>query len=87
MSKSSVFKGNSQQQQVLHQNPDQGYTALFQIISYQHPTLGQHPHLLFRSPPTQLIDETVAQNSQHYNDFVNTRAFLEENQNILDTSL
>ena len=86
MSKSSVFKKNSPQQQILHQNPGQGYTALFQIISHQHPTLGQHPHLLICSLPMQLFDEAVTKYSQYYNNFVNTRAFLEENQNSLDTS-
>ena len=60
MSKSSVFKKNSLQQQILHQNPGEGYTALFQIISHQHLTFGKYPHLLIRSPPTQLIDKTVA---------------------------
>ena len=59
---------------------------MFQIISHQYTVLGQHPHLLIRSLPTQLIDETVAQYYQHYNDFVNTRAFLEENRYSLDTS-
>ena len=34
MSKSSVFKKNSLQHQILHQNPDKGYNALFQIISH-----------------------------------------------------
>ena len=86
MSKSSVFKKNSPKQQILHQNPSQSYTALFRIISHQHPTLGKHPHCLIRSPHTQLIDNTVAQYSQHYNDFVRTRAFLKENQNSLDKS-
>ena len=59
---------------------------MFQIISVQYPTLGQHPHHLIRVPSTQLIDKTIAQYSQHYNNFVNTRAFLEENRNSLDTS-
>ena len=86
MSKSGVFKKNSPQHQILHKNSGQGYTALFQIITCQHPVLGQHPHLLICSPPMQLIDKTVAQYYQHYNNFVNTRAFLEENCNSLDTS-
>ena len=34
MSKSSVFKKNSPQQHILHQNPGQSYTTLFQIISH-----------------------------------------------------
>ena len=43
MSKSGVFKKHSLQHQILNQTPGQGYAALFQIISNQHPVLGRHP--------------------------------------------
>ena len=46
MSKSNVFKKNSPQYQILHQNLGHGYSALFQIITLDHPTLGKFPHLL-----------------------------------------
>ena len=86
MSKSGVFKNNSTQHQILHQNPGQGYTTLFHIISDQRHVLGRHPHLLICSPPTQLLAKTVAHYYQYYNHYVNTRAFLEENRNSLDAS-
>ena len=81
-----MFKRNSPHHQILHQNPGQGYTTLFHIVFDQHPILRRHPHLLICSPPMQLIAKTVAQYYQHYNDFVNTCAFLEKNPNSLDAS-
>ena len=69
----------------MNQNPGQGYAALFQIISDQHPVLGRHPRLLICSSPRQLVAKTIAQYYEHYNDFINTRAFLEENRRSLDT--
>ena len=79
MSKPGVFKNNSPQHQILHQNSGQGYSALFRIISHRHPTLGKHPHLLIQSPPVQLVTETVAQHYQHYTNYIITGAFLKEN--------
>ena len=84
MSKPNVFKKNSPQHQILHQNLGQGYSTLFQIIYHRHPTLGKLPHLLIRAPPVQLAAETVAQYFQHCNKYIFTRASLEDNQNSLD---
>ena len=83
MAKSSVFKKHSPQHQILHQKSSRGYTALFQIISDNHPILSQYPHLLICAKPTQLAAKTMAQYFQHYHDFINTRAFLEENPIVL----
>ena len=84
MLKPNVVKKNSPQHQILHQNLSQGYSALFRIISHQHPTLGKYPRLLIQSPPVQLAAEAIAQYYQHNNDFIATPAFLEENQNSLN---
>ena len=59
MSKLNVFKKGLPQHQILYQNPGQGYTALFQIISCRHLTLGKYPHLFIQAPPVQLIGETL----------------------------
>ena len=79
MPKLGVSKKDSLHHQILHQNPGQGYIALFQIISHHHPVIGKHPHLLICSLPVQLAFETVAQHFQHYSNYINLRAILEEN--------
>ena len=70
MTKTNVFKKHSPQFNILHQNPGDGYGALFQILFVDHPTLSKFPYLLIRAPPSQLAPDTVAQYYQHYIDFM-----------------
>ena len=46
MTKANVLKKHSPQYNILHQYPGDGYSALFQFISLDHPTLGKFPHLV-----------------------------------------
>ena len=84
MTKTSVFKKDSPQRNILNQNPGDGYAALFQILTPSHPTLSRFPYLLICAPPTQIATETVAMYFQHYIDFIGLRGFLEENQSTLN---
>ena len=43
MTKGRVFKIYTNEYNVLHQNPGDGYAALFQILSSSHPTLSRFP--------------------------------------------
>ena len=55
---------------ILYQNPGDGYTALFQILTPATPTLSRFPYLLICAPPSQLATDTIAQYFQHYIDFI-----------------
>ena len=59
LTKGKCFKQNSLKYDILHQNPGDGYAALFQILSPSHLTLSHHPSLLTQLPPVQLPTETV----------------------------
>ena len=59
MTKANVFKKDSPQYNILYQNSGDGYAALFQILSTDHPTLSRFPYLLIRAPPSQLATDTV----------------------------
>ena len=90
MLKLGVFKKYPPQHQILYQNPGQGYIAIFQILSRNHPVTVKYPHLLIPSPPFllsppfQLASETLAKYFQHFLDYIDLRAFLDENQNSLN---
>ena len=84
MTKASVFKKHSPQYNILYQNPGDGYSALYQILAVDHPTLGKFPHLLIQAPPDQLAADTVAQYYQHYIDFIHIQGFLEANRDTLN---
>ena len=86
MTKGKVFKTNTNEYNILHQNPGDGYTALFQILSSSHPTLSRFPLLSIRSPPVQIATKTVAVYYQYYTDYISLRCFLENNRSTLNNS-
>ena len=55
--------------------------ALFRILSLHHPMTSTHSHLLIQSPFTQLASETFAEYFQHYLDFINLQALLDQSKN------
>ena len=86
MTKGKVFKPNTNEYNILHQNPGDGYAALYQILSSSHPTLSPFPSLSIRSPPVQIATETVTMYYQHYIDYIHLRCFLENNRSTLNIS-
>ena len=86
LSKGSVFKKGTLQHTTLLQNAGDGYAALYQILSPNHPTLSNFSSLLVRTPPSQTTTETVAQYYLRYIDFLELCAFLEEIRSTLNSS-
>ena len=86
MTKGKVFKTNTDEYNILHQNPGDGYAAIFQILSASHPTLSRFPFLSIRYTPVQIATETVAMYYQHYVDFISLQCFLEDNRSTLNLS-
>ena len=76
MTKGQVFKKGTPQHTTLYQNAGDGYAAIYQILTPDHPTLSRFPSLLVRIPPSQVTTETVAQYYLHYIDFYGTWQFL-----------
>ena len=86
MTKAIIFKKDAPQWNILYQNPGDGYTALFRILTPAHSTLSRFPYLLISAPPTQIATETVAMYFQHYIDFMGFQGLLEENRSTLNLS-
>ena len=85
MTKGNVFKKGTPQHTTLYQNAGNGYTALYQILTPDHPTLSRFLSLLVCNPPSQITTETVAQYYLHYIDFMGLQGFLEENRSTLNS--
>ena len=65
------------------QNHGHGYQTLVQILMHNHPSVIERPSILCRDRPRQ-HEETIQTYFRNYNDFLELRAYAENNQNTLN---
>jgi hypothetical protein len=67
----------------VQQNHGHGYQALVQILMNNHPSVIERPSILCRDRPRQ-DEETIQTYYRNYNNFLELRAYAENNQNTLN---
>lgn len=85
MALKDVFPKDSIEYALCQQNDDDGYSALYSIIYHNHPEFHEYGETLAMNQPFQSKDQSIIEHYNEYMDYLQMRAYTENNPKNLNS--